>query len=213
MPIIIVLAVLFLVFIVSRRLGKRSGVSNFEIQKRLPGDQLIAGRKEIINRATTLPASAETVWPWILQLGKHRAGWYAPAWLEKLVVPNKAKRGSRVVLPKFQHPKIGDVHPDWGGGYLQVAEIIPNQAVVYLASHKNEQQPVPDGDFIFSWALTLEAIDDKTCHLLIRLQMRHPKRLLTKIFLSTFGAFFDYLTIVVLFAGLKERLLVNKSSS
>jgi hypothetical protein len=51
----------------------------------LPGDGLIPGERGITTMATTIAAPPEAVWPWLVQLGKRRAGWYLPARLERLV--------------------------------------------------------------------------------------------------------------------------------
>ena len=53
------------------------------------------------------------VWPWIVQLGKWRAGWYLPRSVERLVPP--ARRATRRVLPQWQGLSVGDVVPDYGG--------------------------------------------------------------------------------------------------
>ena len=41
-------------------------------------------------RAFTVPAEPATVWPWLVQLGKHRAGWYLP----------RGRRAIRVLDPR-----------------------------------------------------------------------------------------------------------------
>ena len=60
------------------RLGRRSGVTDDEVAASLPGDAIVPDARVVIDRATTLAAPPERVWPWIVQLGKRRAGWYFP---------------------------------------------------------------------------------------------------------------------------------------
>ena len=55
-----------------------------EAAARLPGDDLVDANV-VMDRATTLPGTAEDVWPWLVQLGKGRAGWYLPRRAERLV--------------------------------------------------------------------------------------------------------------------------------
>jgi hypothetical protein len=45
----------------------------------LPGDERLPAAPLIMDRQARLPAPPERVWPWLLQLGKGRAGWYLPA--------------------------------------------------------------------------------------------------------------------------------------
>ena len=51
----------------------------------LPGDDLIPDAGVVLDRAAEFACSAEVLWPWIVQLGKDRAGWHLPDWLERLV--------------------------------------------------------------------------------------------------------------------------------
>src|ERR1700722_5204720 len=43
-----------------------------------PGDALVAPADVVMDRAFTVPGPVEQVWPWLVQLGKRRAGWYLP---------------------------------------------------------------------------------------------------------------------------------------
>jgi hypothetical protein len=43
-----------------------------------PGDALVEPADVVMDRAFTLTAPREAVWPWLVQLGKGRAGWYLP---------------------------------------------------------------------------------------------------------------------------------------
>ena len=54
---------------------------------RLPGDEVVSPADVVMDRAFTLAAAPDAVWPWIVQLGKRRAGWYLPALVERLVPP------------------------------------------------------------------------------------------------------------------------------
>lgn len=42
-----------------------------------------------MDRAFTLRVAPEAVWPWLVQLGKNRAGWYLPRTVERLVPPSR----------------------------------------------------------------------------------------------------------------------------
>lgn len=49
-----------------------------ERKTRRPGDALVDPADVVMDRAFTLEAPRAAVWPWLVQLGKGRAGWYLP---------------------------------------------------------------------------------------------------------------------------------------
>ena len=57
-----------------------------------------------MDRAFTLDAPVELVWPWFVQLGKRRAGWYLPRRIERFIPP--PRRAIRTIDPE-QVAKIG----------------------------------------------------------------------------------------------------------
>src|SRR4051812_40255319 len=87
--------------------------SEAEVAAALPGDALVPAADVVMDTAFDLTAAPEVVWPWIVQLGKRRAGWYLPRRVERLVPPSC--RATRVVLPQWQGLAVGDVIPDYGG--------------------------------------------------------------------------------------------------
>src|SRR5689334_18272257 len=58
------------------RLGRRSGATAAELCRALPGDGLIPHPRLVTDRALTIWAPATEIWPWIVQMGYHRGGWY-----------------------------------------------------------------------------------------------------------------------------------------
>ena len=63
----------------------RWGATDQESDGSLPGDDLIANPDLIATRAITIAPRAERVWPWVVQLGQGRGGFYSYDWLENLV--------------------------------------------------------------------------------------------------------------------------------
>jgi hypothetical protein len=197
------------------RLAHRSGVSAADVARPLPGDDLIADPDIQIDRAAAMSASAEAVWPWLVQLGKDRAGWYMPAWLERVVVWPTGKRSARRIVDELQSLAPGDLIPDWGPGdpSFKAIQVDPPRALVYLSARDREngwRWPSDDAAasavLAFSWALVLHEIDGGSCRLQIRLRGRFGRRGSLRPLLMPLGGLFDYLTIAVLFAGLKQRL-------
>jgi hypothetical protein len=53
-----------------------------ERRRPLPGDTLIPNSAATVMDAITINATPESVWPWLVQMGSGRAGWYSYAWVD-----------------------------------------------------------------------------------------------------------------------------------
>jgi hypothetical protein len=138
------------------------------------------------------------VWPWIVQLGKKRAGWYLPGTIERFL-PRRG-RAVRDIHPDWQHLAVGDIVPDYGGqnATFEVAAVQPPSALVYRSVR---------GRVGMTWSITLIPVpgsptgEHTRVHLRLRLApVRRPW------LAHTAGGFVDFLTIAGMAAGLKERV-------
>jgi hypothetical protein len=162
--------------VVNRRLGRRWGASAVEVAASLPGDDLIAAPVWQTTHAITIQASAEEIWPWLVQMGITRGGWYLSQRLDRVVwrIDNPSVAS---VVPELQELTVGDIVPDSvdGTAHFRVASIDPARALV-LHSHRHPRTGVwPDvtaddpGLYLdFSWAFVLRAVDARTTRLLLR---------------------------------------------
>ena len=98
----------------------------------LPGDELLVA-DVVMDRGFDLAAPPESVWPWLVQLGKRRAGWYLPASVERLVPASR--RALRHLEPRLLEHEVGDVVPDWGGAdaTFTLAAIDPPRTLLYTS--------------------------------------------------------------------------------
>ena len=80
----------------------RWGATDVEVARRMPGDELIPGAGSA-TRAITIHADAARVWPWLVQLGYGKAGWYSYDWID-----NDFKRSAERILPEHQGLDVGD---------------------------------------------------------------------------------------------------------
>jgi hypothetical protein len=184
-------------------------------KKPYPGDDLVPDATMVIDRYLDFDAPRDQVWPWLLQLGKRRAGWYLPRLVE-LFVPRR-HRASRVLLPQFQHLVTGMDVPDWGPGdpVFRVAELEPGRAIVYLSLRERTAGPGGPADgnrgpgvLALSWALFLHDAPGPSAsgtRVHIRLRFAPSGTRFRKAF-DVGGGFVDWLTIVGLRRGLAERL-------
>lgn len=147
-----------------------------------------------MDRAFDLPAAPEQVWPWVAQLGRNRAGWYLPHRLERLLPARR--RGLRVLDPRLQHLAVGDVVDDWGGPHATF-EIVAHDPPTTLV-HRSER-----GALRISWTIVARPHADGT-RLHLRLRIAGARRVWL---VRTVGEWFDHLTIALLAAGLRERVV------
>jgi hypothetical protein len=167
-----------------------------ELRAPLPGDDLLPHAHVVMDRAFTLRARPDEVWPWIVQLGKGRAGWYLPRPVER-VVP-RSRRALRHVEPRWQDLAVGDVVPDYGGGHatFTVAAVDPPRTLLYTSRR---------GRTSVTWVLALREDEDgpgTRMHLRLRLRPVQHVRLAERV-----GGAFDLLTVAGLAAGLRERVV------
>jgi hypothetical protein len=190
------------------RLPRRSGVSDAEVAAALPGDELVPDASDVIDRAATFDVAPEQLWPWLVQLGKKRGGWYFPRRIEALLP--RGGRGLRRIEPRWQDVSIGDDIPDYGPGtpVFRACVVDPPRALVYLSLRDRSDgfrwpadgRADRSGVLALSWALVLDDLGGRTrLHIRLRMRVRHRA-------LAAIGGLFDWLTIVALFRGLRERL-------
>ncbi len=165
-----------------------------EIAAARTGDDLIASPDVVMDRAFTVEAAPDAVWPWLVQLGKRRAGWYLPRGVERFIP--RSRRAVRAIGPQWQALQVGDVIPDYGGRdeTFEVAILDAPTALVYRSRR---------GRTDVSWSITLAspAADRTRVHLRLRL---HPVR--RRWLANSVGELVDVLTIAGLAAGLRERV-------
>jgi hypothetical protein len=160
----------------------------------LPGDELLHA-DVVMDRGFDLAAPPEAVWPWLVQLGKRRAGWYLPAAVERFVPP--ARRALRHVEPRLLEHEVGDVIPDWGGAdaTFTLAAIDPPRTLLYTSRR---------GTTDLTWCLHLApavGAGGTRVHLRLRIAPVRHRRLA-----SSLGGLVDALTVAGLAAGLRERV-------
>ena len=160
----------------------------------MPGDNLVQYPDVVMDRAFTLSATPEAVWPWFVQLGKHRSGWYLPRSVERFIPPKR--RALRTINLQLQNHKVGDIIPDWGGrnASFKLAVLEPPKTLVYTSKR---------GKTSLSWSINLQAQGNDKTRVHLRLRLAPVKR---KWLAISAGGFVDVVTIAGLAAGLQERL-------
>src|SRR5689334_7890503 len=68
-----------------RPMHLRWGATSQEVSRPLPGDDLVPHPKGKSTHAITINSPAPNIWPWLVQLGQNKGGFYSYSWLENLV--------------------------------------------------------------------------------------------------------------------------------
>jgi predicted CoA-binding protein len=119
---------------------RRWGATDAEAHGVLPGDDLVPGASST-TRAIAIAAPPAAVWPWIVQIGWGRAGWYSYDWID-----NDGRPSAGSIVPEWQDLAVGDripMTPDIG---FVVRELAPPNVLVALSD-----------DGTISWCLAVTA--------------------------------------------------------
>ncbi|MEY9777268.1 hypothetical protein ABH915_002876 [Arthrobacter sp. MW3 TE3886] len=102
----------------------RWGATVDEARGPYPGAGLIPGSTRSATMAVTVDAPPSRVWPWLVQMGTDRAGWYSWDRLD-----NFGRRSAESIHPEWQDIAIGDrlaAKPD-GSEWWAVAALEPER--------------------------------------------------------------------------------------
>src|SRR6266700_897889 len=119
--------VILLYALVARPWQLRWGATAEEASTPLRGDDLVPDASYVTTRAITVRAPAGAIWPWLVQLGQGRAGFYTYDQLEQIV--GAAIRSAERIVPELRQPALGDVRLSPVGGPT-VAVLDPGRALV-----------------------------------------------------------------------------------
>jgi hypothetical protein len=145
------------------RLGRTYGSTGQERARRLPGDEIVPHPDVVTDHAVTIDAPADAVWPWLVQMGWHRGGWYTARWVDRLLFPANWPSTTRII-PELQDLHVGDFVPDGapetGCGFV-VEHLEPRRALVlhsttHVPSAWRERRHT---ELDWSWTFVLRPLD------------------------------------------------------
>jgi hypothetical protein len=191
----------------------RWGATDAEVQRTLPGDELVPHPKLTFTRAVTIHAHAEEIWPWLVQLGQERGGLYSYERLENLARCD-IHNADRIV-PEFQHLAIGDTMRLGPRGYplFRVQAIHPNQALVLAAADSKTEQvieladPLPETYTNGNWIFFLDKIDEHTTRLITRQWVDYaPNNWMNRLIWRVFTEPIGFVMTCKMLLGIKQRV-------
>lgn len=148
----------------AHHLGRTYGSTSEERAAWLPGDELVPAPQLVADHAITIDVPPDQLWPWLVQVGWHRGGWYTARWVDALLFPANTASVERVV-PELQELAVGDVVPDGppeSGCGFDVVDLEPDH---HLVLHSTTHLPVSwrtryGAAVDWSWAFVLRPLDD-----------------------------------------------------
>ena len=117
-------------YVKARAAFRTWGIDAAEAEKELPGDELVAEAEAIDTRGIDIAAPPEAVWPWLVQMGYGRAGWYS---YDELDMDHPS---AEQIVPDLQRVKVGDVFPTHPAGGFVVKVVKPGKALVLYADRE-----------------------------------------------------------------------------
>ena len=137
----------------------RWGATHEEVARLMPGDEIVKRPTFNATRTVTIQAQPEQIWPWLVQIGHKRAGWYSYDWVDNLGRPS-----AEHIIPNLQNLKVGDlipISPDGKMGFW-VKALEPNQWMLWWDKV---------GDTTWFWGLY--PLDENQARLITRVRLRY----------------------------------------
>jgi hypothetical protein len=150
------------------------GATPEEVSSPLPGDDLIGGQY-VTTHAITIARPAALVWPWLVQMGYQRGGWYSYDWLERAIGIGDFADGSsaRRILPDLQSLVPGDsVGLSPNGGFTVVGLEPERSLVLHIPMDPLTGGPASNRSRVvldWTWAFVLQPTEHG-CRLIIRVR-------------------------------------------
>jgi hypothetical protein len=114
------------------------GTTALERASTLPGDEFVPAANYRIDHGITIDAPPEVVWPWLIQIGQDRGGFYSYTKLENAVGAHITNANR--IIPEWQKRQVGELVPTVPENYLggvfgrrlgcKLLKVVPGEALV-----------------------------------------------------------------------------------
>ena len=136
------------------------GATEEEVLRAMPGDEIVPQPTFEATRAVTIDASPEQIWPWIIQIGYRRAGFYSYDRLD-----NDGIASAEHIIPEYQGLAVSDLIPLSRTVDAKVWLLEPGKFLALVVGP-------PDTTETWTWAWGLYRQDSGQTRLISRLRVR-----------------------------------------
>jgi len=147
------------------------GATKDEIARSMAGDAVLKHPAFDATRAVTIEATPEEIWPWIVQIGYRRAGFYSYDALDNDGIPS-----SEVILPEYQDLEVGDLIPLSKSANVRVTELEAPTSLVLLFDVEGTWSDA-------TWVWGLYPAGNNRTRLITRLRV-NPRSISSRVFLD-----------------------------
>jgi len=196
------------------------------------GDDVLPSANMIYDQFITIPGCTPAdVFPWLVQVGAGRAGWYLPFWVENLMVP-KRSCASRTIQPEWLDLRPGsrvydykmpfvDPEPPW----FDVVFISPSSSVGHVEGETTEKSLVYRSvryGCVFTWTLMARKLEpdrvahnentsvEPACQVHLRFRGQIQSTGWKRSLIVWGGGIMDHLTTAPMLLGLRDRVVAAK---
>jgi hypothetical protein len=169
----------------------RWGATREEATTAYPGDELIEGAATQSTMAVSLPAPPEDLWPWLVQMGCGRSGWYS--WD---ILDNGGRPSAVQIDPRMQDLTVGSRIPAVPSGavYFLVEIFEPAKTLVLRSDLEfpsgkpfDPRGPRPKAYTDGIWAFHLRALPEGGTRLIVRTRGRGKPTVIDRLVSRSFG--------------------------
>jgi hypothetical protein len=133
----------------------RWGATGEEVAARLPGDKISPDAAAQVTHAITINAPPQCVWPWILQIGQDRGGFYSYTSLENMA--GCEMHNVRRIVPEWQNRAAGDIVWFATPRHFGAVPLTVNSDVSYDAAGYRDRKKRPS---VLESEITADRIDE-----------------------------------------------------
>jgi hypothetical protein len=176
----------------------RWGATKDEAHRLLPGDNEISKPMVQATRAITIEAPPDKVWPWLVQIGYKRGGFYSYDRLDNAGIPS-----ADAVLPQFQALQQGDMVPLDAHVAMKVTTLNPARTLVWAAHNQSAELGLR---FDLSMAFVLEPLAGEQTRLISRIRGHIRSGLVAWLYAYLFFEPVDFVMVRKQLLGIKQRV-------
>ena len=162
----------------------RWGTTPEEVRATLPGDDLFPVYVGEATHAITIQASPQQVWPWLMQIGQDRSGFYSYTFLENLAGCDMPK--VERLVPEWKQRTVGETV--WfatpkrfsGQGRMIAAVVQPQRSFVMVSANDWDRLRAGGQAKEGFWSFTLEPLENGQSRLIARVRGGTPPTLASR---------------------------------